>query len=303
MFCSNKKLKEAKRPGKETSAKNNERQAIGNLIISTVRKSNERSTELLKSSDIVSMILQILDSKHYIHYQDMYLGILVTYILPKCSNHSNIIAEQWRELLIVCVKLYKRAHLKKYIVLDALQMIVKYSFSYVNLLADVKNLLLFLGIVNLCRATRCCAKCLYYYAKVLKDIVINVIRLSNILEKVFEDVKTNDEQLTESFYKLSNSVCRQVATESRITLCKFSETILMDMLSLNGSEEKYKLLLIFLQIHHPEGISKCDDGAYAHDWDKWKDLMRRMCLLIQENCKLDVQWRSFVQFASEGRKI
>lgn len=113
-------------------------------------------------------------------------------------------------------------------------------------------------------------------------------------------MKANNEQLTESFYKLCSSVCRQITTESRITLCKFSESISMDVLRLNGSEEKYRLLLIFLQIHHPKGISNYDDGAYAYDWNKWRDLLRSMYFLIQENCKLDVQWRSFIQFASEG---
>lgn len=113
-------------------------------------------------------------------------------------------------------------------------------------------------------------------------------------------MKGKDEQLTESFYRLSSSVFRQIATESRMALCKFSETILMDMLSLNDSEEKYRLLLIFLQIHHPKGISRCDNGAYAYDWNKWKDFLRSMCLLVQKNCKSDAQWRSFIQFASEG---
>lgn len=59
--------------------------------------------------------------------------------------HSDITAKQWKELLVVCQKLYKRTHLEKHIVLDALQMIVEYSFSHVNLLADVKDSLLFLG--------------------------------------------------------------------------------------------------------------------------------------------------------------
>ncbi|EZA54785.1 Serine-protein kinase ATM [Ooceraea biroi] len=255
-------LDEAERGGKETNIKNNERQAIMSLVINTIRHSNEKSTELLKSSEVIPMILQILDSKIYIHYQDAYLGILVTYILSKSTNHSNIAAEQWKELLTVCLKLYRRAHLKKHVVLDALQMIVEHSFLHTNLLVHVKNLLLF-------------------------------------LEKIFEDVKGNNEQLTESFYKLSNSVCRQIAMESRVTLCKFSEDIALDILRLNGSEEKYRLLLIFLQIHHPHGTSKYDDGAYAYDTSKWRDLLRSMCLVIQENCKLDVQWRSFVEFASE----
>ncbi|XP_014473077.1 PREDICTED: serine-protein kinase ATM [Dinoponera quadriceps] len=255
-------LSEADRPGKE-SIKNNERQAVIRLIINTVRHSYEKSTELLKSNELIPLVLQILDSQLYIHYHDTYLGILVKYILPKNMDYSDITASQWRELLVVCKKLYKKMQPKKHIVLDALQMIVEYSFSHTNLLADVKDLPLF-------------------------------------LENIFGDTKnTNDEQLIESFYKLANNVYRQIATESRITLCKFSETILMDMLHLNGSEEKYRFLLVILQIHHPEGISKCDDGAYAHDWNKWRDLLGSMYLLIQENCKLDVQWHGFVQFASE----
>lgn len=114
-------------------------------MIDTIRRSNERSVELLYGNDIVSMILQILDSKIYVHYQDTYLAILVKYVLPKSTNHNNITAEQWRELLIVCSKLYKKAHLKKHIVLDALQMIVDHSFLHTNLVFHVKNLLLFLG--------------------------------------------------------------------------------------------------------------------------------------------------------------
>ncbi|KYQ49759.1 Serine-protein kinase ATM, partial [Trachymyrmex zeteki] len=254
---------EAEKPSKETNAKSSERQSNCGLMKDTIRRASEKSADFLKSSDIVSRILQILDSKVYVHYQDTYLGILVKYILSKNIYHRNIIPEQWRELLKVCIKLYKKAHLQSHIVLDALQMIVDYSFLHTNLFFYVKNLLLFLE------------------------------------NDVLKDVKANNEQLTESFYKLSSSVCRQIITESRIALCKFSESTLMNILSLNGSEEKYRLLLIFLQIHHPEGISRHDDGAFAFDWNEWKKLLRNMYLLVQENCKLDVQWRSFIQFASE----
>ncbi|XP_019882077.2 serine-protein kinase ATM isoform X2 [Camponotus floridanus] len=254
-------LDEAEKPSKETTAKNKERQALCSLMIDTIRRSNERSAELLYGNDIISRILQILNSKPYIHYQDTYLAILVKYILPKSINHNNIREEQWKELLTVCSKLYKKVHLKKHIVLNALQLIVDHSFLHTNLVSHVKNLLLF-------------------------------------LENVFGNVKANnDEQLTESFYKLSSSVCRQIATESRIALCKFSEDISMDILRLNGSEGKYNLLLMFLQIHHPNSIG-CD-SAYAYNWNKWRDLLRSMCQLVQENCKLDVQWCSFIEFASE----
>lgn len=112
-------------------------------MIDTIRRASERSAEFLSGSEIVSLILQILDSKIYVHYQDTYLRILVKYILPKNTSHSSITTEQWRELLTVCTKLYKK--MKSHIVLDALQMIIDYSFLHTNLLPHVKNLLSFLG--------------------------------------------------------------------------------------------------------------------------------------------------------------
>lgn len=116
-------------------------------MIDTIRRASEKSAKFLKGSELVAIILQILDSKIYMHYQDTYLGILVKYILPKTTNHTNIKTEQWKELLIVCTKLYKR--IKSHIVLDALQMIVDYSFLHTNLFPHVKNLLMFLGTQKL----------------------------------------------------------------------------------------------------------------------------------------------------------
>lgn len=115
-------------------------------MIDTIRRATERSAKFLKDSELIAIILQILDSKIYVHYQDTYLGILVKYVLPRSTNQNNITTEQWRELLAVCTKLYKK--MKSHIVLDALQMIVDYSFLHTNLFSHVKNLLLFLGTLN-----------------------------------------------------------------------------------------------------------------------------------------------------------
>jgi len=111
-----------------------------------MRYSNVKTANLLKSNEIVSFILQILNSKIYVHYQDTYLGILVKYVLPKNTNHGNITGEQWQDLLLVCTKLYGKPHLEKHIVLDALNLIVEHSFLHTNLLPHVKALLLFLGM-------------------------------------------------------------------------------------------------------------------------------------------------------------
>lgn len=133
------------RPSKETSAKINERQSICSLVINTVHHSSTKSINFVKSKEVVSLILQILNSKAYMHYQDTYLGILVKYVLSKNTNHGNITTEQWKELLKVCTKLYKKPHLNTHIVLDALNLIVEHSFFYTNLFSYVKALLLFLG--------------------------------------------------------------------------------------------------------------------------------------------------------------
>lgn len=118
-------------------------------MIDTIRRATEKSAKFLKGSELVAVVLQILDSKIYVHYQDTYLGILVKYILPKTTSHRSIITEQWKELLIVCTKLYKRPRVQSHIVLDALQMIVDYSFLHMNLFPYVKSLLLFLGTLKL----------------------------------------------------------------------------------------------------------------------------------------------------------
>lgn len=122
------------------------------------------------------------------------------------------------------------------------------------------------------------------------------------LENIFsEDLKRgNDEQLAESFCRLSSNVSRQIVTESHLALCTFSENIAKDILLLNSSEEKYKLLLIFLEIHHFESSNEIHCSTSACGSSKWKDILRGMWSLVQENCKLDIRWYSFIQFASEG---
>lgn len=64
--------------------------------------------------------------------------------------------------------------------------------------------------------------------------------------------------------------------------------------------EKYKLLLLFIKIHHPKGICKADDGAYAHNWEQWYALLKSMYLMILKDMKADVLSKSFIYLASEG---
>lgn len=248
--------------------------------------SDEAAIEFL-TTDIISLILQILRSDLYIHYQDTYSRILLTYILRQHhARHSNVTVQQWTELLLIYPTFYEKTCIDKHIILDTLRMIVECSFPHADILTHIKRLLFFLG------------KLLYLFSILLiRYYIMNII-----LEHIFEDVKLSDQQLIESFYKLTNCVCRQIAGESRITLCVFSENLIPDILHLSSSEAKYQLLLLFVHIHHPQVIitnsNTFKDDAY--DWNKWKYLLRNIYLLILENCKLDIQWTSFLQLASEG---
>lgn len=95
-------------------------------------------------------------------------------------------------------------------------------------------------------------------------------------------------------------MCQQVAIEHRILLCQFIENILPSIINLKSSIEKYKLILLFVKIHHPKGACKVCDGAYANNWDKWYALLKCIYLMILKDLKADILPKSFIQLASEG---
>lgn len=121
-----------------------------------------------------------------------------------------------------------------------------------------------------------------------------------ILETVFVDVRTNEEISTDSSYKLTNTVCLQIAAEHRIALCHFSENVLPNIICLKSSVEKYKLLLLFVRIHHPKGVCTAEDGAYADDWEKWYTILKNIYLMILKDIKADILLKSFIHLATEG---
>ncbi|XP_076280983.1 serine/threonine-protein kinase tefu isoform X5 [Lasioglossum baleicum] len=241
-----------------------ERQNTCLLMRKTVQYANSYKIPLLKCSDIIPLILQILGTSIYEYYHETYMHILVLYVLPLRTYHVKMLPEQWQELLKICILLYKNVSsiVNKRTTLEALQMIAHYG-------------------------------CLY------SDLLPNLKETPPFLETVFLDVKTNQEILAESAYKLAHTVCRQIAIECRHNLCQFSENVLPNIISLKSSIEKYKLLLLFNQIHHPKGICKVDDGAYASNWEKWCAILKSMYLMILKDLKADVLPKSFTYLASE----
>ncbi|XP_029040439.2 serine-protein kinase ATM [Osmia bicornis bicornis] len=221
-------------------------------------------TPLLKCKDIMPLIFQVLGTNIYEYYHDTYMNILVSYILPFRICQLEMLSHNWEELLKICLHLYKNASspTSKRIILNALQMIINYGCLYSDLSFNVRETLIF-------------------------------------LENMFSDVKINQEILAECGYKLTNTVCHQIATEYRTMLCHFSENILPNIISFTSSVEKYKLFLFFVQIHHPKGTSKTYDGAYADNWDKWYTILESIYLMILKDFKPDILPKSFIYLARE----
>nr|XP_031830614.1 uncharacterized protein LOC116426162 isoform X4 [Nomia melanderi] len=241
-----------------------DRQNTCTLVRKTVQCANSYKLPLLKCTDVIPLILQILGTNIYEYYHETYMGILVSYILPFRTYQVKILFEQWQELLKICIPLYKNVSslMNKRTALEALQMIAYYGCLHSDLLPNLKKILPF-------------------------------------LETVFLDVKTDQEILAESAYKLTNTVCQQIAIECRYSLCQFSESILPNIISLKSSVEKYKLLLLFIKIHHPKGTCKVDDGAYANNWEEWYAILKSIYLMIMKDLKPDVLPKSFICLASE----
>ncbi|XP_076632451.1 serine/threonine-protein kinase tefu isoform X1 [Colletes latitarsis] len=241
-----------------------ERQKMCTLVRKTIQCANCYKMPLLKCKDIMPLILQILGTRVYEYYHETYVGILVSYILPFRVYQVKMLPEHWAELLKICINLYKNvsSFINKRTILEALQMICYYGCLHSDLLPQVKETLLF-------------------------------------LENVFIDVKVNEEILAESAYKLANAICREIATECRTKLCRFSETVLPNIISLKSSMEKYKLFLLFIKIHHPKGLCNVCDGAYADDWEKWYTILTSIYLMILKDLKAEVLSNIFLQLASE----
>ncbi|XP_076247506.1 serine/threonine-protein kinase tefu [Calliopsis andreniformis] len=241
-----------------------ERQNTCTLVRKTVQHANCYKVPLLKCNDIMPLILQILGTSIYEYYHETYICVLATYILPFRIYQVDMLPDYWQELLKISVNLYKTVSslTNKRTTIDALQMIV-------------------------------------YYGCLNSSLLLNIKEIFSLLETIFLDVQTNEEFLAESAYKLTNTVCQQVAIEHRNMICQFSENILPSIINLKSSVEKYKLLLFFVKIHHPKGVCKDDEGAYASSWEKWYTILKNMYLMILKDFKADILPKSFVSLASE----
>ena len=143
----------------------------------------------------------------------------------------------------------------------------------------------------------------FYYKKVINLNFNNRLKITKshflYAENIFKSDKS-DQIVVESAIKLSTSVCRQIALESRFTLCAFGETILPDIVFLRGHTEKYKLFRILVQAHHPKGITLTESAFYAKNKEEWKEILQNMFSMIIKECRPEILPLPFVDFASAG---
>lgn len=96
------------------------------------------------------------------------------------------------------------------------------------------------------------------------------------------------------------TVCLEIASDSRIILCKFTENLPLSIIDLKGPEEKYKLFLCIVKIHHPNGVTLNDDSSYADNDNKWKAILNLLYRMILNDLKPSALTQNFVELACEG---
>lgn len=119
--------------------------------------------------------------------------------------------------------------------------------------------------------------------------------------KLLEDYETYNIRSTDVLFKLTYTVCKKIATDSRFLLCRFSEKMPLSLISLKGPEEKYKLYLLLVLVHHPNGASLDDDVSFAYDEDKWKAILSLLYKMIINDIKPSKLSKNFIDLACEGK--
>ncbi|XP_066601781.1 serine-protein kinase ATM-like [Prorops nasuta] len=234
------------------------------IIIKVTRIANRHDIPLIKSSVLIPLILQVLKSNLYDFYHHTYIILLTTHVLPIRTYQIALTSEQWKELLQTLIQLYK----------------------YITIDVDKCNLLNGIQII----VQEGCSQ---------SDLLFQVKKMFPFLESIFLDVFSGKNLLAIPAFKVAYSVCAAIAVHCRIAICDFSKKMLPRIISLNNSAEKYKFMLLLVQIHHPDGATLDEDVAHASEWNKWKKIIQSMYVIIMRDCKSEKLSESFLHFASE----
>lgn len=140
---------------------------------------------------------------------------------------------------------------------------------------------------------------------VFLEILAEIIRISSknsvIINLQFLDLfifiknimnnKTELQNLQMALLRLTNILCRQMAIEYRFMVCEFMEDVMDNII--NFYEPKthrknlhiYHFLVTALNVHCPNGSNEESNLSYAHDWKKWKRLIREIFTLCHREIK------------------
>lgn len=121
--------------------------------------------------------------------------------------------------------------------------------------------------------------------------------------KILENYESYNIKSTDILFKLSYTLCYQIVVDSRFIICRFAENIPFSFINKKGPEEKYKLYLLFIQVHHPNGALIGDIDYYAVDDEKWKAILNQLFKMILNDIKSSKLPKSFIDLSSEGNKF
>ncbi|XP_076466353.1 serine-protein kinase ATM-like [Babylonia areolata] len=107
--------------------------------------------------------------------------------------------------------------------------------------------------------------------------------------KVFKNIKEYKGMVILEHMVVSlNTFVKAIAPNSRVQICKLGETILSGLLYLWDNYPSDALkddIIVFVKLqmeaHHPCGAKTPETGAYAVDWDVWKDHLSKLYDMIK----------------------
>ncbi|CAD6215508.1 GSCOCG00000317001-RA-CDS [Cotesia congregata] len=233
------------------------------LISDIVRYAITPSVVYLHTNDFVACIIQVLENEHFVHLHDTYLR-LATYVVSNRHYRTSLSFDDWRKFFKIFIKMYDKSYISDQCnILQNLEHTVRFGCLQCNLLHFIKG------------------------------------KILPFLLKVSNDVRKNSVQFGQQAHKLFYAVCEQMGYENRKVLCEFSEKIMPRMLDDQLTEEKCKLILLFITLHHPNGAISSNPAAYAFELSKWKSIMINLYTYILQNMKSIAITTNFSTLASE----
>ncbi|XP_035828475.1 serine-protein kinase ATM isoform X2 [Aplysia californica] len=209
------------------------------LFMFVIRTANERGPRL-RLDWIMNWIRNALCDDYMREAFGLdFSNVLLKHVLRVRSYWLEISSKEWRDLLTLYCKLYEEGFLRQ----DLCAKVIKKLIQGSVLQGEVSPRKLF-----------------SFFSRVLQHF--RDLQAASIVENVLSSLTT---------------FCHAIAPACPAQLCEFAESHLDGLLYLwqNASTERVKeemidLLHLLVLVHHPAGAATEGEGAYAHDWTRWK---------------------------------